>query len=597
MPAVEFRQVTPIWYTRFRTRPYAAVAGLVPWFGECVRATLGVEAASAHATLLVRAFFAWIGAGPKWAAKTVSNLTVLGERCERVSAAVIVNRARSDAAKESAFASARTALRDTLSPLRFNLSSKPDLAPLIHSIRDLHPTHSISEGAAYRRLQTLKLCTSHPELEAQLRSGELTLTTAAQLRTALDREEKEQRGARRRPTAAPPVGREPRAVSLPRVAPAPEDPSPASEAHVPGAAPPPRPVSRTQGSCQATAAATHAAQRQPASRSQVASDLIEQAAGRSSREVARLIADRNPQASLPRERLRSLGGGRWELRAVIDDSCHAGLEQLRALLTHVDPALSYGELLARLVADGLGKYDPRRQKGRAAAAAPAPERQVTSAPKCAAADANQARAVVAAPAATAAAAGDLAAAAESGSAPTREPRACRAGSGGATGPPLPRSVPRYTGASAAAATPSQPPGGAVLVAGRFPRRPDVACGGAMPAPAGSSTRRPGSAAAPAICSRSTTSNRSPWAAPTRRKTSGCSALRITGAAPARPLARGGPGTGQAVPDAGGGWARGAAPAVRSGAGRLVNPAGRAARCGRRAGGGTARARAVLPSQS
>ena len=92
------------------------------WFlgsANGVRATLGVEAASAHATLLVRAFFAWIGAGPKWAAKTVSNLTVLGERCERVAAAVIVNRARSDAAKESAFASARTALRDTLLPLRF----------------------------------------------------------------------------------------------------------------------------------------------------------------------------------------------------------------------------------------------------------------------------------------------------------------------------------------------------------------------------------------------------------------------------------------------------------------------------------------------
>ena len=65
--------------------------------------------------------------------------TFLGEPCEWVSAAAIVNRARSDAAKESAFASARTALRDTLSPLRFNLSSKPDLALLIHSIRDLHP--------------------------------------------------------------------------------------------------------------------------------------------------------------------------------------------------------------------------------------------------------------------------------------------------------------------------------------------------------------------------------------------------------------------------------------------------------------------------
>ena len=35
------------------------------------------------------------------------------------------------------------ALRDTLSPLRFNLSSKPDLAALIHSIRDLHPMNTL----------------------------------------------------------------------------------------------------------------------------------------------------------------------------------------------------------------------------------------------------------------------------------------------------------------------------------------------------------------------------------------------------------------------------------------------------------------------
>ena len=35
---------------------------------------IGVEAASAHVRLLVRAILAWIGAGPKWAAKAVSNL-------------------------------------------------------------------------------------------------------------------------------------------------------------------------------------------------------------------------------------------------------------------------------------------------------------------------------------------------------------------------------------------------------------------------------------------------------------------------------------------------------------------------------------------
>ena len=318
-----------------------------------------------------------------------------------------------------------------------------------------------SEGAAYRRLQTLKLCTSHPELEAQLRSGELTLTTAAQLQTAIDQEEKEQRGGRGRgrPPAAPPVGREPRTASLPGVAPA---------AHVPGAAQPPRPVCRTQGSCRATAAATHAVPRQPASRSPVASDLIEQAAGRSSREVARLIADRNPQASLPRERLRSLGGGRWELRAVIDDSCHAGLEQLRALLAHVDPALSYGELLARLVADGLGKYDPRRQKGRAAAAAPAAERQVTSAPKCAAPHAG-------APPATSPPPSPRIASPPKPAAP--DAAAANSRSGSSMSRPHAAAVPKRAGGTAASpatvsaaagTTPAQPPGSAVLVRRTIP---------------------------------------------------------------------------------------------------------------------------------
>ena len=120
-------------------------------------------------------------------------------------------------------------------------------------------------------------------------------------------------------------------------------------------------------------------------------DLIEQAEGRSSRQVARLIADLTPQAAPPRERLRPLGHGHWELRVVVDDSCHAGLDLLRALLSHVNPALSYGELLSRLVADGTKKYDPRRQTGRAAAAGgagtapnPAPAREATSAPKPAA---------------------------------------------------------------------------------------------------------------------------------------------------------------------------------------------------------------------
>ena len=395
-----------------------------------------------------------------------------------------------------------------------------------------------SEGAAYRRLQTLKLCTAEPEIEQQLRNGELNLTTAAQLQTAIDQEQKDQRRGQRPPAEA----------AAPAVAPAPED----------------------------TAPAPHAARRQTASRPEPCHrDLIRQAAGRSSREVARLIADRNPCASQPRERLRSLGGGRWELRAVIEDSCQAGLEQLRALLAHVDPALPYGALLARLVADGLGKYDPRRQQGRTAAAAgtrpangraaarkraaarcpaateprvspaagsaaaprrstaatsapdepaagrrvtsapkhatqdaatpqppcppppppltstpehAAPGRDSTSAPKWAAKGAQPERALVVP--LTAAVPGDVAGA-RSGAPRTREPRGpCRAGSGGALGRRPSRSVPRPSGTAAQEAAQEavqelkeSAPGRAVVVRRAIPaelrravwRRDDGAC--------------------------------------------------------------------------------------------------------------------------
>ena len=44
------------------------------------------------------------------------------------------------------------------------------------------------------------------------------------------------------------------------------------------------------------------------------------------------------------DRIRPLGVGRWELKAVIDDDCRQGLEQLKGLESHVDPRLTLGQL-------------------------------------------------------------------------------------------------------------------------------------------------------------------------------------------------------------------------------------------------------------
>ena len=93
-------------------------------------------------------------------------------------------------------------------------------------------------------------------------------------------------------------------------------------------------------------------------------DLIEQAQGKTTRQISELIAAVDPELVRARDRLRPLGGDRWELKAVIDGECQRGLEELRHLLSHVNPAMEYGELLQRLVADGLAKYDRARRPAR-----------------------------------------------------------------------------------------------------------------------------------------------------------------------------------------------------------------------------------------
>ena len=48
---------------------------------------------------------------------------------------------------------------------------------------------------------------------------------------------------------------------------------------------------------------------------------------------------------------------------MIDAECQRGLQQLRELLSHVDPHLTVGQLVGRLVREGVERYDPdgRRQ--------------------------------------------------------------------------------------------------------------------------------------------------------------------------------------------------------------------------------------------
>ena len=99
-----------------------------------------------------------------------------------------------------------------------------------------------------------------------------------------------------------------------------------------------------------------------------------------------MLAEMDPELAVPADRVRPLGGERWEMKVVIDDECQRGLEQLKGLLSHVDPHMTLGQLVGRLVREGLDRHDPgrpgraRRTAGRTSGAErpSAPKQEVNS---------------------------------------------------------------------------------------------------------------------------------------------------------------------------------------------------------------------------
>ena len=215
-----------------------------------------------------------------------------------------------------------------------------------YAVREL----GYSDAAAWRRIKAMRLCADVEGVRERLQDGSMTLNAAAQLQNAFDRQErKKERAARSAPGG---VGCGAAAQSQN------------------GSAPP------------------RSAERKPAPvlDPEARRELVAQASGKSSREVMQLLAEVDPELA-PADRVRPLGGGRWELKAVIDDECRRGLERLQGLLSHVDPHLTMGQLMGRLVREGLDRHDPARPP-RGRRAAPAKGAEQTSAAKTQAASAR-----------------------------------------------------------------------------------------------------------------------------------------------------------------------------------------------------------------
>ena len=211
-----------------------------------------------------------------------------------------------------------------------------------YAVREL----GYSDAAAGRRIGAVRLCADQPGARERLRDGSLTLSAAAELQWAFDRQRR--RGSIAGTASIAPTG------SAPASGPLGSAPAEVASADDPAAdaapAAPPNP------SEPAPPLVLDAAGRQK---------LIEEAAGKSARQVRRMLADLDPELAPLADRVRPLGDGRYELKAVIGGDCQQGLEHLRGLLSHVDPRMTVGQLLGRIVQEALDRHDPSRPTRRA----------------------------------------------------------------------------------------------------------------------------------------------------------------------------------------------------------------------------------------
>ena len=192
-------------------------------------------------------------------------------------------------------------------------------------------------AAAWRRIKAMRLCDQTSGARELLQDGSLNLSNAAQLQNLFERSDR----SRGRPQGSDATGGG--QGGAPRNDGASGEPAPAA---------PKRP-----GESDAAPVAG------PVLDAAAREELVKQAAGKSTREVQQMLAEVDPELAQPSDRMRALAGGRWELKATIDTECRHGLEKLQMLLSHTDPHLTLGGLIARLVQDGLDRYDPARPRG------------------------------------------------------------------------------------------------------------------------------------------------------------------------------------------------------------------------------------------
>ena len=214
-----------------------------------------------------------------------------------------------------------------------------------------------SEGSAYRRIKAMKLCREVPETAVKLETGSLNLTTASQLQTFFEKQnrkikENQSDLLKNIQQQCSQMNCRAQVSDLQN-----KDSSVSATGYI-----------FSEGKTKVKGVELQRSDSSP--RRIVASyledksrklDLLKKAEGKSRRQTENMLCEIDPEVYQVKEKVRYLDKNQVEIKFTLDKGSYESVEQLKNLLSHKDPNISYGELFNILVKLGLDKYDPGRK--------------------------------------------------------------------------------------------------------------------------------------------------------------------------------------------------------------------------------------------
>ena len=192
-----------------------------------------------------------------------------------------------------------------------------------------------SESSAYRRIKAMKLCKELPETKLKMAKGELNLCTASKLQTVFEKQEKQIKNKVMKQQA-----------TITKILLDKNKKTQSNQRLIDDA-----PIIHNEESLHHQVPISKAQKR----------DLIKQVQGKSTKETEKLLSSTFPEVCSEKEKVRDINNNKVEIKVILDKDSQQKLEDLKKLLSHKNPNMSYGELFTLLAELGLNKYDPKRK--------------------------------------------------------------------------------------------------------------------------------------------------------------------------------------------------------------------------------------------